>query len=486
MKDGQTVIKNTSVLFVGHVLSMVLGVVYAAALSRYIQPEGMGKIATATSLVSVTSLIINFGLSDLTIRDVAVDKQRADFYVPTLFFLRTILSCISVVIVFFVSRWINYPVDTTTIIFIYYIVYVIDGFTDVCISIFNAHEKMEYSALLLTGRNIINIGLSLVAIALKTSLYVIVAISAVANLIKLIVSLGILNRKFTRSIKHINLQLSLNLLKASLPFAALSFISVVTAQIDTLTLSFFWPAEEVGWFSSAKMLINYLLIVPTVFLQAIFPVFSKFNVSSKEDLQQAYQISFKYLLILGVALCFGTLVTADRVIALVFGPGFEKAVIALRILAWVLFWMFGYANGSLLLATGGQNLATLLSAIGMCITIVGSLTLTPQWGLLGASITHILPGAIFFLPVIWICHKRLDLRVPYFLGLKTIVAALLMAVSVAVALKYTHLLLAIFFVAPIIYGLALFITRALDHEDVKRVTQLFEIKFTKKKEEAPV
>lgn len=488
MRVGQTIIKNTSVLFVGHVLSMVLGVVYAAALSRYIQPVGMGKIATANSLVSVISLVINFGLADLTIRDIARKKEHASAYVPALFFMKALLSFLSVIIVIIVSRLANYPTDTTTIIFIYCLVYITDGFTSVCISIFDAYEKMEYSASLLTGRNIINISLSLTAIALNAGIYIIVAISVLANVIKLIVSLTILRRKFTPSLEPLNLGLSQDLLMAALPFAALAFINIVTTQVDTLTLSFYWPADEVGWFSSAKLLISYLLVIPSVFLQAIFPVFSKFNLSSKENLRLSYKYSFKYLLVLGVALCFGILVTADHVIALVFGPGFEKAATALRILAWVLFWMFGYANGSLLLATGGQNIATMLSSVAMVISIVSSLILTPKWGLIGASITHILPGAIFFMPLIWICHKRLDLRIPYLLGLKTILAGSIMAATAGITLNRLQLplLVVVLIIAPIVYGLALFVLRVINGEDLSLFTQLFEKRVSKTEEEVPV
>ncbi len=479
------VVKNTSVLLLGRVLSLGLSVVYVAALARYIQATGMGIIATATSLVSIASLIINFGLNDLSTRDIATDKSRDATYVPTTMVIRGLLSVIFLMLLMVVTKWVNYPPEMAAVIFIYAFAYGMDAFTDVCFSVFNAHERMEFSAAIQTGRDIINIALSLAAIALKMNLLVIVGASAFANLVKLAISLGILRRIFVRTPARVNLVLGKNLLLSAFPFAAIALFNVISAQADTFILSLYWFAGEVGWYSSAGLLISYLLLLPTVFFQAIFPVFSKLHASSKADLQKAYAASFKYLLLLGFALCAGTLVTADSIISFIYGPGFERAALALRILGISFFWIFGYANGGLLITTGGQNLVTIFSGIAMGLTTIISVLFIPQWGLLGASLAHILPGALFFMPLIWICHRKLDLQVPYLLSLKAIVASLLMAGAVVVALHYhVHVLITVLVIAPAVYGAALVVLGVLGRQDLDFVLQLFRKRLSRDKSQS--
>ncbi len=480
MGSGQTVVKNTGILLLGRLLIIVLGINYVAALSRYIHAEGMGWIATATSLVSIASLVVNFGLGNLAVRDVAADKSRAAAYFTNLSFLRGGLSLVFVVIVLAVSKWVNYPAEIFTVICIYASAYIFDEFSEICVSIFNAHEKMGYSAALQTGRDLLNIGLSLAAIALKTSLCIIVGISALANLVKLIASLKVLTAKFARPAPRVDLQLSRQLFVLALPFAALTFINNASGQIDTFLLSLYRSSQEVGWFSSARLIVNYFLLLPTIFLQAIFPLFSKLHVASQDNLREAYTLSFKYLLWLGFFLCAGTLAAADPVILLVFGPGFEQSAVVLRILSFVLFWMFGYANGSLLLATGGQNLATKLASISMVLMITASLLLIPTYGVIGASVAHILPGAVFFIPVSWICHRRLGINLPYALTLKTLFAALFMGGMVTLFLRlHLHVLVAILIVAPCAYLIALAATGAIGRRDWELVKQLFKKRFGK-------
>ena len=487
MRTGLTILKNTGVLLLGRVLSIALGVVYVAALSRYIHASGMGVIATATALVSMSALLLNFGLNDVTVRDVAVDKSRAGTYLPNLFLLRGGLFILFAVLVFAAARLAAYPPETLTVIFIYCLAYLFDEFTNVCIAIFNAHEQMEYAAVLQTGRDLLNMGLSLAAIALKANLFVIVGVSALASLVKLFAGLAIVKWKFVLPKPHIDLALCRHLLKVTLPFAALLAISVLVQHMDTFILSLYRPANEVGWYGSAALLINYLLLMPSILLQAVFPVFAKFNAASRDELKRVYSLSFKYLMILGFALSFGTFITADKVINLLYGPGFEQAASALRILSVLLFWIFGYANGSFLNATGGQTTTTKFAVLGLTLTVGLSLFITPRLGLVGAALARITPGALFFVPMTWICHKRLDLPLPYGLALKSLVAALAMTgVSVLALQNQVSLFLVILLIAPLAYAVSLLVLGVIGRSDMELVMQMVRRKKDRGAEEATV
>jgi O-antigen/teichoic acid export membrane protein len=434
----------------------------------------MGKIATATSLVSILILLPSFGFSDLIVRDVAGDRTKTGAYFSNALFLRGLLSVAFGVILVGITKIIGYPYDTTLIIYIYGFAYILDALSDVAFSIFNACEKMEYPAALQTGRDIVNVVLSLGAIYLHASLITIVFMSAAACLFKLAASLTILRWQFVRPRLQIDQRLCRRLLVAALPFATLGISALVTQQISTVLLSFHHSEEEVGLFSAASTLIAYLLLVPSVFNQAIFPVFARFHSSSRDALRQAYGTSFKYLLLLGLPLWAGTTVTANQVIALVYGPGFESAALVLRILAFLLSWMFIWANGALLTATGSQTLLAVLNAIGVALNIALALLLIPRFNLAGASVARILPPAIFLFPLTLVCHRRLGMRLPYGLALKSLVATLCMAAVAALSLhSKMHLFVSIFVIAPLVYGTTLAVLGVIGREDLAMLIQVF-------------
>lgn len=484
MKTGRTILKNTTVNLLGRIFTILLGVLYITELSRYVGASGLGMIVTATALVPMTSLLLNLGLNEVTVRDVAVNKELAGPYLPNLFFIRSLLFVLFAGAIFTVVKVVEYPPETSAIIFIYCISYTLDELSAVCFAIFNAYEKMEFSAALQTGRDLLNMTLSLVAITFKANLYLLVGISVFASLIKLIASLWIVKAKFIWPKFRIDLSLSLHIIKATMPFAALLMISVFLQHVDTFILSLFRPAKEVGWYGSANLLISYLLLVPSVFLQAVFPVFARFSTTTSDELRNTYSLSFKYLLVLGIAMCTGTWVTADKVIALIFGPGFEEAALALRILSCLLLWMFGYANGSFLNATGGQFIATKYAGAGMVLAVGLSLLLTPRLGLVGTALARILPGALFFLPLTLISHQRLGLTIPYGMVLKTVLSALVMATVTYLGLKNdVPFFFIILLAAPVVYGVCLLILGVMNRSDVQRVLMIFKRETTPKKDE---
>jgi O-antigen/teichoic acid export membrane protein len=459
---------------VGRVLSLGLGLVYVAVLARYVQAAGMGKIATATSLVSLLNPLVIFGLSELIVRDIARNRAQADVYVTNALLLRALLSVVLGLVIVAITAGSGYPEDTILIIYLFCIAYILDDLTDVAFSVFSAFEKMGYPAALQLGRDVVHVVWSLVVINLHGSLIAIVIVSVAASLLKLVVSLIVLHRRFVKPKLHIDWQLCRQLLLVSIPFAALGIIQLANRQIDTVLLSFYHPEEDVGWFSAANTLIAYVLLIPSAFLQATFPVFAKFQVSSGESLRQAYRASFRYHLLLGFPLCIGVIATAEEVIALVFGPGFTEAALALQIMALVLFWMFGYANGALLTATGGQTFLAVVGGIGLALNVGVALVLIPSLSYVGASLAMLVSGGVFFIPITIVCHRRLGLEIPYALALKALAASLLMGAAVMVSLRAeVNLFLAMFVIAPATYGGLLVMFHVIDREDWSALLHLF-------------
>jgi len=473
MESARNFVKNTGVLLASRVFSIGLGIIYVAVLARYIHAAGIGKIATATSLVSILILLPNFGLNDLIVRDIAGDKSKTGSYFSNVFFMRGLFSILFGIILVGITEIIGYPPDTKLIIYIYGFSYVFDALTDIAFSIFTAYERMEYPAVLQAGRDLINVVLSLGAIYFHASLTTIVLISAVASLLKLGAGMVILRRKYVGSGSQINPLICRKLLIAALPFAALAFIALVNHQINIVLLSLYRPADDVGLFSAAATLIVYLLLFPNVFIQALFPVFARFNRSSKDALRRTYSLSFKYLMLFGFPLSAGLFVTADQVISLVYGSGFQGAVTALRIQAFLLLWMFIWANGTFLNATGKQTFFALMNGITVVLNIGLALLLIPRFSYIGSSIARTLPPAIFMLPITMVIHKQLEIKFPYSLVIRSLIAALGMGGAVALSLHFKiHLFISIFAVAPLVYGSLLAAFRAIGREDLLMVVRI--------------
>ena len=112
--------------------------------------------------------------------------------------------------------------------------------------------------------------------------------------------------------------------------------SIIVFRIDTVILSLIKGNIAVGYYNASYKLIEALMAVPIVFSTAVYPVFSKLHVYSKDSLSFSYHKSFKYLLILGLPIAAGSVALSDQIILLVYGTGFIQSSTALKILIWVI------------------------------------------------------------------------------------------------------------------------------------------------------
>jgi O-antigen/teichoic acid export membrane protein len=463
-----TLAKNTIALFSAEVFSRGISIVYFAILARYIQIEGVGKISTAQALVAMLSLMVQFGLQQLIIRDVAGSRARAIPYVSNVAFVRLFLSLIFLGVVLVIIQLSSYSYELKVIIFIYSINAILGVFTDIGLSIFQAFERMEFNLLIRIFRDSVNVGLSLFAIYLRCSLVTIVGISAFASLLELFLGVVLLRNRFFAFRLELDLRLCKRLLIAALPFAVVGLYPLARSSLNTLILSATGSMEEVGRFAASNTIVMMLMLVPTIFMQAMFPVFSRLSSNSDNSVTIAYQKSFNYLFLFGLAISVGTFLTAERIILLVLGPGFQLAVTALRILAWLpLFSYVGYCNGNFLCATGREKLFMLTEGIFAIIYAISGFILTTRFGYKGACYAVLIPTVLGFFFYSILCHKLLHLYLPSKTAMSGALASLVMAVCVHYSLlQDLNLFVIVLLIAPAVYGGALYLLRAFPTEDL--------------------
>ena len=161
---------NTGVLFLSQVTSRFVGVFYLAALARYVGPEGIGELATATALCGLLVFIVGPGLDVLLMRDIAADHRKVASYVANGLFIRFMLGIVFVLLVWLAPGVVHYSSSTAAIVRAYSLVYLFDVLGEILAGAFRAFERMEYDAASQIMRDLINVSLSLVAIYLHQSL----------------------------------------------------------------------------------------------------------------------------------------------------------------------------------------------------------------------------------------------------------------------------------------------------------------------------
>jgi O-antigen/teichoic acid export membrane protein len=468
MNSARTVLKNTSILFAAEIMGRAISIAYVAVLARYVHVEGMGQLSTAQAMSGTLLVLVTFGFSQLMIREIAAHPAKAQGLVGNVVFLRLVLALVYGVLIWLSVRSANYSPELAAIVYLYALTAVLGAFVDVASSVFQAYEEMQYLLVVEFGRNVLNVVLSLLAIYLHYSLVVIVAVSAVASLLQLAIATWLVAWRYKFRRIQIDLAWCKRLFVAAIPFAAFSVYYLATYSFNTLILSLNRSSAEVGAFGSAVNLITILMIVPALFMRAVFPVFARLSGRSHDNLKEAYTRSFNYMLILGLGISLGTYVAGDRVLRLIYGSGFEMAMPAVRILAWMpLFSYVGYVNGNLLIATGREKLFMVTEGGFAALTALLGVALVGRYGYLGSCVAILTPTIITFFFYSIFCHRLLGKRPPLRTAASALLAGLLMAAVVYLCLQGgVNLFAVIFLVAPMTYGVALYVLGAVTSDDI--------------------
>jgi polysaccharide transporter, PST family len=145
-----------------------------------------------------------------------------------------------------------------------------------------------------------------------------------------------------------------------------------------VVLKAFAGDAEVGAYSAAYKIFEGLMIVPSVVLAATFPPLAR----AKDDpeRQRRWEAALVTLLLaLGLGVGAVLYAASDRLVAKVYGAGFERAVPSLRVLAGalpILFLNFGLTH--FLIARDLERRNLLFAALMLVVNVVANLVLVPR------------------------------------------------------------------------------------------------------------
>ncbi len=405
MSVVKRVAKNTIVLLVAQIVTLVSGYLFLMYTAQYLGPKNFGILSFALAFASIFGLISDMGLSQLITREIARDYSITERYIGNIVLIKVLLSCITLSIILLVAYFLTG--NQKSVVFLIGISILIENLNKMFYSIFQAFEKLEFQSI---GQIIYCIALlagALIAIYFNSDVVVFALLYVIANFITLVYSSLIATWKFvTPRIKY-EFMLWRNLLKESIPFAITGISISVFLWIDTLMLSFMKGDEVVGWYNAAYKLVLVLRFIPFVLTYSIFPLMSKYSLTSKDYLMISFEKMLKLLVFIALPLGFGTLFVADKIILEVYGVAYSNSIIILQILIWssvLVFIRIPYER--LMESVNRQALVTKMFMIGAAFNVIVNLFLIPVFSYIGAAFATLMTDLMLLILLV-IYSKKL-------------------------------------------------------------------------------
>ena len=436
------IFKNTIAVYGKNGFQTVIGLFSIAILARYLNLTDFGRYAFIVAFVAVFRVISTMGVNTILTREIARNRDEAVKFYSSALVIQFILSAITFGIIAISINIITSSDVTVKATYLCAIAVIFEFVGKTFSSVFQAFERMEFD----TYKTFLSQGiflLGIIAVA-KFNLGLIGVFYALilSGLLDMIYGFFVVQRVFIRFRPKDNLTVVWFLAKEAIPLGFKRVIRRIGFRIDTLILAALKSKTEVGLFHGIYKIVQTLEFVVEGSLQAVFPIFSRHYGSSQGSFDLAYEKSFKFLAIIGIPFAIFLSFFSHEVITLVLGKKFVAAVPALRILSWVLAFMFlsNLMEGALI-AGGRQRISTLVAVIALTINIIFDFLLIPRWSIIGASIATLITEFTMTVLSLYYVQKLITRKKVFREALKPICSGMITLI-ILYLLRNTNLVLA--------------------------------------------
>jgi O-antigen/teichoic acid export membrane protein len=400
MNGKNKIISNFKFVASGDLLCRLIGFITVILLARYLGPEGYGKYSLIISFGYIFLIISNFGIDTLSIKDISKNKSISGEYSALHFILKPVLSIISIISLNLMVIALNYSMEIIICAALFSIHIIFVSLSEAICSIFKAHEKMQYSSLVIVINSFMGLIFIVILVMLKWNLTEIVVSRVLAYFIAFLVALLVLLKKFPKpNFMYVNYARLKKMVLDALPFFTIGIVYILYYKVDIIMLSKMKGEVYVGWYTAAANdLLFALFIIPRTVTTVLFPNFSMTFENSIDSFQKKVDFTLKTMMSLGIPIVTGIAFLAPQIINLAFGSDYENSVIVLRIVSIGIVAVFlrdvlGYA----LSAAENVRFVMKINIMALLLNILLNIFLIPLYAHYGAALSTTICYFVSFL-----------------------------------------------------------------------------------------
>jgi O-antigen/teichoic acid export membrane protein len=404
-------VHHLSWMLTARIFTMGVSFLAMIIIARALGPSNFGELDYVLAIISILSIIANFGTMELLYRGLIQYPERSGAFLGTalgLRFVMGILAQIMVVLFAYVS-----PIDTIsrTLLLILSLTLPL-GTLALLGQIFMAEARSKIPSIItmvgwtvaaLAKILVIALGKGVIWIALtyilEHTLYGVLYVVCYRALAR--------TRALTLSFdRHLVPQF----LKTGSAILLASVFTIIYARIDQVFIRHFLDATSVGFYSAGVRLVEVANIVPTLLVIGLYPAVLGIRIASEDEYKRRTRAQFVLLAVSGSLITIACLLLAHPLIALIFGNAFLAGVPAFRIYALSIPFIFIGAQIINILYTEDLR-KSLIATTGIPagINILLNIFWIPAYGIIGASWATLISFASVIVVAFWGSRSRATL-----------------------------------------------------------------------------
>lgn len=382
---------NTFIQISGKTVSTLLSFISVALLTRYLGQEGFGNFSLVFVYLSFFGIIADFGLQLTMVRELAKKNKLPKEIYGTYFWLKVFLVIFSTLLAIFSLLFFPYSKFLKIGIVIASFGTAVGIMNNYGTVIFQANLRLDLVTLMDILTKVVTVGFIVLFVTLGRGLYSILNTILIGNLAGTVMIIFFL-KKFTAFTFPFDFALAKKIISKSLPVGLISALAIFYFKIDTLILSVFRGAGEVGIYSLAYKILENLLVLWGFYMATAYPLLS--NLLAKERMKD-FSSLWRKSAFLAVLSAFFIIISgyflAPLIIGILGGAEFKESITALRILLFglPLFFLNNLFYHTFLVK---EKVRLILLAIfsSLLLNLVLNLIFIPMWGYRAAAFNTII------------------------------------------------------------------------------------------------
>jgi len=383
----QAVLKNTFWLFIGEIFGRIIKLGLVVYATRLLGAEGWGAFSYGLAFVSLFYIFADIGINIFVTRELSKEKTDQWEYIPSAFILKVSLLLLSFIVSIILIPKLGSKVIELKIILAIALFNFSESLREFALSINRAFQRMEREALvkIVAGGATAALGIYLLS-TYSTPLSLATAYAG-GSIIASVASLWTLPSEFRKVRWTISWSKIKTIFIFAWPFIATVIFSTALVTVDSIMLGNMKSTTEVGLYTAAQRIIQFLAIIPIFIGISLFPIMSK---NDPETLRTFFEKAMVIVFALAIPIAIGGLFLSQQLMLTIFGPSFIGGGLVLGILMFVVFADFPFIILNNVISIKNLQRKFIISTIiGLVLNIALNIYLIPLYGAVGAAISTV-------------------------------------------------------------------------------------------------
>lgn len=459
---------DVAVQIVARILNLALGVVVTLILARALGSSGFGVWSSIFAITQIVASFGEFGLNEVAVNKAATEPERESSWLGALLSLRLLIS-LPITLVSIVAVLLIVPSHEGRVAGVLISLLLVVGVPTVLNVVFQLRVRNGISMAILTLNSVIWAAAVIGVASLSGGIVGFAVAFVVASTLSMILTVVLALRLVTVRLRGAR-ELWRALLKVGIGLGLAGVLVTGYVKLDQILVLEIAGSRQAGLYGAAYRLLDQVQFIPISVMTTLFPMIAAAYAGNRARVRELLQTAGEYLAMASLPILAFTVVAAEPIVRLLFGPQFIAAAPAVPILAGAFVSIsFGYLAGNMVAIMELQRRFALYAAIGLIVNATLNLLLIPRYGFLAAAWVTLVTEVTVMSQIMRAVLRALSMTPRFGRILRTLLVATMMGLLTWIARLAGVPLAGLVAVAAVSYLSGIFLLRVITSGEIRAV-----------------